>query len=180
MSAVTTIVLIIIFVMVALFVFKQRILIATDWILKGLFLAAAVLAILALFAPPLFQYLSDSSLQTLGVKMAMKSIDQQLEAANPANIADEIVGFFDPSSGTSGSSADDHTPGYFETTVYLDIVNAVAKILRAITIGLTLIIMGIIVYLSYGTFGAQRVAYLEKEIRELRHLVETSYPYNKK
>lgn len=148
-----------------MFALKQQILIATDLLLKVFFAIGAILTTVALLWAAPFLYLSDASLESTGVKQSLISIDQQIESVNPSNVIDGIRDFF--SGEEQLAEEDSASPGYFESTVYVNLVNTVSNVLRVVIASVSLILMGIIVYLSYATYGASKVSKLEHRVREL-------------
>jgi predicted PurR-regulated permease PerM len=159
--------LILIVALVVMFLAKKYILLASDVLLKVLFVLCAVVALSALFWPVPYQFLAEQSLRAAGTESTFLQIDEQIGKVDPQNWWDKFDDLFGGST-SNNTNAPAKSNNYLMQQVYPGLVQSVAAVWRVIGFVLSVIIMLFGTYLSYSTYAASKIVHLERELAELK------------
>lgn len=167
MNAFTIIALIILVVMVVVFLLRSKLLLALHFLIKVLFPTFAVFVLVALFAPGVYITMSDWSLHQIGTYDSLVQFDKQINSvvSGPQNIWNGIQDLF------GGADHPGQPAQPLENQVYPGLVSGLAFIYRILCLSLSLIGMGVLVYLSYTTASQTEVEMLKRRVHYLEQKI---------
>ncbi len=189
MNAINIALLIFIVVLALLFAFKGRIIRVMGLGIKILFPMLAILAIVAIFLPGVFDTAADLSLKQAGTYENIRKIDEKINPFDSAiddveegvsNFWEDLEDLFsqkdeasvdessenDSESGEAASLEED-SKGVLESNLYPALVSLISGILRLVALVTSLVGMIVLIYLSYTTGSAIEVEDLKARVRQL-------------
>lgn len=163
MDAFTIISLVIMLVMVAVFLLRSRLLRLLHHLIKVMFPICIVFVLLSLFVPQVYTAAADWSLHQLGTYDTLVDFDEQIDSvlSAPQNLIGNIQELF----GAEQAAGEPVRP--LQRQVYPGLVAGLGLGYRLLCLILSLIGMGVLVYLSYTTASQTEVEMLKQRVQRL-------------
>lgn len=153
--------------------------------LKVVYALAVVGVVTSLLIPQIYRFTADKALRYSGVYDEIAAMDEKFVLVNivsgstdiVGDIKDQINGILDgilnrpgDSAGEDSGSAEDTVEaneGYFTENLYPIFVNVLSAFLRFTSLVVSLLLLLLVVYVSYGMGGAGDIARLEASVAKL-------------
>jgi hypothetical protein len=167
----TLILVAIIAVLVAIFIFRYRIIAVMGVALNLLFVLMIVMGLSALFVPQVYAGLADQTLQQTGTLTTIRDFDKNISTVTtaPQDIWQGILNLFGGSTNNTATPTETAVKsGPLENSLYPNLVNTITLIFRALALIISIAGMLVVIYLSYSTLGASKLTKLQSEYEELR------------
>lgn len=166
MDVLTVCITLVILCLGGLFFLRWKIVGLMSWGLKLAFPILLVIALSALFLPQVYNSGADLMLRQAGTYTTIRSLDKNIAAIGnvPGNILGNLGNIFN-SGGSTQTNSD--KPGFLESQLYVSLINLIGFLLRIFTLILSLIGMGVVLYLSYSTAGVTQSAELQIRVKQL-------------
>ena len=163
--------------LICIYIFKDRIVIILDWILKVLFVICVILAVSAIFIPSIYQGLARTSLENAGTLKTLRDIDAASDINKIIEPGQQIlnnIGNF-----LAGSPSITPTPtntpvfaGRLERDVYPGLVNGLAGIYIILVLVISLGGISGVIYFSYTTSALREASILQGKYKKLEAKVQ--------
>lgn len=179
----TILILAIVAILSAAMFLRKKLFSAMSVGLKVVYVLALIGVITALLAPQLYHFSADKALRLGGVYDQVADLDERFVLVNIVNgssdvvggIRDQVNGLLDdllnrpqekPSEDTI-ETEENAEEGYFTENLYPIFVNVLAGFLRVTSLIVSLLLLLLVVYVSYGMGGAGDIARLEASVAKL-------------
>ena len=167
---------------VTVYIFKNRIVLFLDWILKVLVVICLFIALSSLFLPGIYKSLAQITLENAGILQTIRNIDSSTDLNKLVQPGEQILN--DLGNFLTGSqnnlTVQTNTPGKMETEFYPGLVEGLGNIY--IIVALILSLIGIIgaIYLSFTTSAIAQTQVLKNKYKKIEERLSTLEKKNEK
>ena len=166
--------------MTVLYVVRQKLLLVLSGALQGVFLVAAIVAILGLFWDAPFTFLAKNTLEQGGTLSTIRKIDGTISLDAVKNVGtsiyDKVLDLLGQKNNQTKNSSNTQNTGIIERDVYPTIVSSLAGTYRIVSTTLGVGTMIVVIYLSYTITGATEIEILKKRITILEKEIHNITP----
>ena len=172
-TSITIMLTVFLVLVLAIYVFKDKLVTLLDWVLKILAVICTVIALSSLFLPVIYKNLAQNTLESAGILKTIRDIDSATDLNKIIQPGEQILN--DLGSWLTGSqntlATQTGTSGKLETDLYPKLVDGLAGIY--IIIALTLSLGGIagVVYLSFTTSSITETQALKNKYKKIEERV---------
>lgn len=185
-TVVTILILALLLILSAALFMRKRLFVAMSVGLKIVYVLTVIGILSALLLPGVYRWAADQSLRAVGVYDRIEALDEKFVlvnvVANPGqtvdNIKDQINGIIGniwggnnegDSSAEDGNAevVDENEEGYFTKNLYPIFVDLLTSFYRLLTLVVSIILLVVVVYVSYGMSGATDLAMVDRKVARL-------------
>lgn len=172
MSQITIALLLLNVLLLFAFLIKSKVLFFMSSGLRILFFMFFIISITSLLLPAPYQFLADQLLKQMGILSSIQSWDQNFFVTTLSDGAKDVVDGIKGLFGSGGSEEDlTLSQGFFEENFYPLFLNLVTMLLRIFSAVISLLGMGVTIYLSFATSAVYDNAVLKNRIENLEERI---------
>lgn len=166
MNIFTITILVILTLLLALYLIRNKVKRAVFGTLKVIFVSSLLVALSALFLPQVYDATADFSLRQTGTYESLVSFDEGLGSIinAPQSIWDQISELF---GGSANDDVQNTQTGILETNLYPQLVLLFGGILRISALVISILLMIIVLYVSFGFDTVSEIGKLQAANKEL-------------